>query len=45
MDAMIFVAENLGLLTTMLSATREKNDIVRKNRNWEGMKGRAVSED
>tara|TARA_Y100000114_G_scaffold134913_1_gene135397 strand:+ start:1806 stop:2696 length:891 start_codon:yes stop_codon:yes gene_type:complete len=44
MDAMIFVAENLGLLTTMLSATREKNDLVRKNRDWESMKGRAVSE-
>jgi len=29
----------------VLEATREKNDQVRKNRDWESMKGRAISED
>lgn len=41
--ALIYVAEDeLGLYSTMLRATDKKNDVVRKNRDWEQMKGRAV---
>lgn len=42
--ALIHLAEDeLGLYSTMLRATDKKNDVVRKNRDWEQMKGRAVS--
>jgi len=43
--ALIEVANNLGLSPTILEATNEKNNTVRKNRDWEGMKGRAVWSD
>ena len=43
--ALIEVANNLGLSPTILEATNEKNNRVRKNRDWEGMKGRAVWSD
>jgi len=33
----------LELYPTMLRATDKKNNTVRKNRDWEQMKGRAVS--
>jgi len=33
----------LGTINNVLSATNETNDSVRKNRDWEGMKGRAVT--
>lgn len=42
--ALIQVADGLGLYPTMLIATDRKNNVVRKNRDWEQMKGRAVSE-
>jgi len=29
----------------ILKATKEKNNIVRKNRDWENMPGRAVSKE
>jgi UDPglucose 6-dehydrogenase len=41
--ALIHLAEELELYPTMLRATDKKNDVVRRNRDWEQMKGRAVS--
>ena len=40
--ALIQVALEIGLLPKMLIATDEKNDQVRKNRDWEKQEGRAV---
>ena len=40
--ALLRVAMSKDLLPTMLMATNEKNNEVRKNRDWEGQKGRAV---
>ncbi len=44
-DAMIYLASSLSLDPIILESARSKNNSVRKNRDWEGMKGRAVSED
>ena len=41
-QALISVAENLGIFPEMLISTDEKNNEVRKNRDWEKMKGRAI---
>jgi len=41
--ALIHLAEELELYPTMLRATDKKNNVVRKNRDWEKMKGRAVT--
>jgi len=41
--ALIHLAEELELYPTMLRATDKKNNVVRKNRDWEQMEGRAVS--
>ena len=43
-DAMIYLANSLDLRPIILESARSKNDSVRKNRDWEDMKGRAVSE-
>ena len=40
--ALIHLAEELELHPTMLRATDKKNNVVRKNRDWEKMKGRAI---
>ena len=40
--ALITVAEDMGLSPEMLQATDSKNYEVRKNRDWENMKGRAI---
>ena len=45
LDAMIYLMTQKDVTPIMLEATREKNDTVRKNRDWESMKGRAISED
>tara|TARA_Y100001972_G_scaffold18773_2_gene21488 strand:+ start:2571 stop:3425 length:855 start_codon:yes stop_codon:yes gene_type:complete len=42
--ALIDKAEKLGLLPLMLEATMTKNNIIRKNRDWETQVGRAVVE-
>ncbi len=42
-DAMIYLAKSLNKDPLMLEAARRKNNTVRKNRDWENMKGRAVS--
>ena len=40
--ALVTVAEDLNIFPEMLLATDAKNDSVRKNKDWEDMKGRAV---
>jgi UDPglucose 6-dehydrogenase len=40
--ALIYVAQELGVPAVMLTATDFKNNDVRKNRDWEDQKGRAV---
>ena len=42
---MIYLAHTLGIDTTLLSAVNNKNNILRTDRDWEGMIGRAVSEE
>jgi len=42
LSALIFLAMNLDTETNVLNAVEETNDVVRKNRDWEQMKGRAV---
>tara|TARA_A100001201_G_scaffold134146_1_gene121613 strand:- start:940 stop:1806 length:867 start_codon:yes stop_codon:yes gene_type:complete len=43
--AMITFGENNGTNGSFLREVQNFNDRVRKNRDWEGMKGRAVSDD
>ena len=47
LNALISVAveNSLGLYINVLSGVLETNDKVRKNRDWEEMKGRAVVDD
>jgi len=42
LSALIYLAMNLHTETNVLNAVEETNDVVRKNRDWENMKGRAV---
>jgi UDPglucose 6-dehydrogenase len=41
--ALMVVAEDMDIIPLMLTATDVKNNEVRKNRDWEQMKGRAVT--
>jgi nucleotide sugar dehydrogenase len=41
--ALMVVAEDMDIIPLMLAATDVKNNEVRNNRDWEGMKGRAVT--
>lgn len=43
--ALQFLATNMGIDTTMLSATIQKNEQVRTDLDWTKQVGRAVSED
>lgn len=43
LSALINLADNLETISNVLNAARDTNDEVRKNRDWEQMKGRAVS--
>jgi len=43
LSALIAVAHDFGITPAILTAVREKNDEVRVNRDWENMKGRAVT--
>ena len=43
--AMTYLAKKLKLDTTILDAVEEKNNSIRKNRDWEEMPGRAISEE
>jgi nucleotide sugar dehydrogenase len=43
LSALIHLTNQLGTLNNVLGATIETNNMVRTDRDWEGMKGRAVS--
>ena len=43
LSALIHLSEKHDTTNNVLKATRDTNDTVRKNRDWEQMKGRAVS--
>lgn len=45
LEAMIYLAGTLGKDTTLLESVKNKNNMLRSIRDWEGMIGRAVSED
>ena len=43
LSALLYLTKELGTINNVLSATQKTNDSVRENRDWEKMKGRAVS--
>ena len=43
LSALLYVARKQGSIHNVLEATQKTNDEVRKNRDWENMKGRAVT--
>ncbi len=43
LSALLHLSEKFGTTNNVLCATQETNNNVRKNRDWEQMKGRAVS--
>ena len=45
LNAMIYMAKKLDIDPKVLKAAKLKNSEVRNNKDWESMKGRAVSED
>jgi UDP-glucose 6-dehydrogenase len=42
-NALIFLAKSLNITPIMMQAAWDKNNEVRKERDWEKMQGRAVS--
>lgn len=42
LSALIYITEQLNTTNNVLKATKQTNNKVRKNRDWEQMKGRAV---
>lgn len=42
LSALLYLAKELGTVSNVLEATQKTNNEVRKNRDWENMKGRAV---
>ena len=45
MEALIYFAKQMSIDPKLLKNVLDKNDSLRKNRDWEVMKGRAVSDD
>ena len=45
LGALVYFAEERNVDPELLRSVLGKNDKLRKNRDWEGMKGRAISED
>jgi nucleotide sugar dehydrogenase len=45
LSALLFLSKELGTLSNVLQATQDTNNEVRQDRDWEKMKGRAVSEE
>lgn len=43
LSALLYLAKKEGAIHNVLEATQTTNDLVRTNRDWEQMKGRAVS--
>ena len=44
MKALVYHASTVGIYPKLIDTAIRVNDSVRKNRDWENMKGRAVSE-
>jgi UDPglucose 6-dehydrogenase len=44
MGALVYYSSNIGAYPTLIHTAIQVNDCVRKNRDWENMKGRAVSD-
>ena len=42
LSALLHLSEKFGTINNVLHATQDTNDEIRKNRDWENMKGRAV---
>jgi UDPglucose 6-dehydrogenase len=42
LSALIYLTEQLGTTNNVLKSTKETNDTVRNDRDWEKMKGRAI---
>ena len=45
LNAIIYLCDNLGVDSTLLTSVNKKNNILRTDRDWEKMSGRAVSEE
>ncbi len=43
LSAIIKITDDLGTVNNILKSTKKTNDMIRKNRDWEKMKGRAVN--
>ena len=43
LNALLFVSDKLGTVNNVLNAVLKTNDLVRKNRDWEKMEGRAIT--
>ena len=43
LSALLYLTNEFGTINNVLQATKKTNDVVRKNKDWEQMKGRAVS--
>lgn len=43
LSALLYITKELGTVSNVLEATQKTNNEIRKNRDWEKMKGRAVS--
>ena len=43
LNALIYLTERMNTLNKLLTAVKKTNDKVRKNRDWERMKGRAIN--
>lgn len=43
LSALLYLTHELQTTNNVLKATQKTNDVVRKNRDWEKMKGRAIS--
>ena len=43
LSTIINMTDKLGVTNNVLKATKQTNDKVRRNRDWENMKGRAVN--
>ena len=41
--AIIKITEDLGITNNVLKSIRKTNDKLRKNRDWENMRGRAIN--
>ena len=45
LEAMVYFAEELDIDPSLMKEVLDKNDTLRTDRDWEGMSGRAVSDD